>query len=153
MFRGLSAVTLDSKGRMTMPVCYRAQLQAEDNGRIVITIDTEALCLLLYPYATWEEIEKSIAALPSFNQTTRRIQRLLIGHATDLEIDNNGRCLIPPLLRDYAKLDKHLILVGQGKKIEIWQEELWTEGRTNWLSKGLYESSAEIPAELKLLSL
>lgn len=152
MFRGLNLVNLDAKGRITMPVEYRAKLQDESNGRIVITIDTEDRCLLLYPFLVWEEIEKKIGALPTFNQLTRRIQRLLIGHATEIELDNSGRFLVPPLLREYAKLDKSVMLVGQGKKMEIWHEDLWTSGRDVWLSEGLYKSSA-VPAELQSLSL
>lgn len=152
MFRGLNSVSLDVKGRVTMPVEYRAQLQDEGSSRIVITIDTEDRCLLLYPFLVWEEIEKKIGALPTFNQLTRRIQRLLIGHATEVELDNSGRFLVPPLLREYAKLDKNVMLVGQGKKIEIWHEELWTSGREAWLNEGLYKASA-VPVELQSLSL
>lgn len=152
MFRGINAVNLDAKGRMAMPVRYRTQLQEEAQGQLVITIDTEEKCLLLYPLPMWEEIEKKIEALPSFNQITRRIQRLLIGHATEMELDGNGRILVPPLLREYAKLDKRVILVGQGKKFEIWDEKLWNGDRENWLAAGLGKDT-ELPTELQSLSL
>ena len=152
MFRGLNSVSLDAKGRITMPVDYRAKLQDEGNGHIVITIDTEERCLLLYPLLVWEEIEKKISELPTFNKITRRIQRLVVGHATGVELDGSGRFLVPPLLREYAKLDKCVMLVGQGKKIEIWNEDLWTGGRDIWLSEGLYKESS-VPPELQSLVL
>lgn len=152
MFRGINSVNLDPKGRLTMPVGYRAQLQETGGSRMVITIDTEDLCLLLYPFLAWQEIEKKIEALPTFNQLTRRIQRLLIGHATEIELDANGRFLVPPLLREHAKLDKHVIFVGQGKKIEIWDDALWSGARSNWLNEGLYKMES-IPTELQSLSL
>lgn len=154
MFRGINSISLDPKGRITIPVSYRAQLHDESNGRIVITVDTEDRCLLLYPFPAWQEIEKKIEALPTFNQLTRRIQRLLIGHATELELDSNGRFLVPPLLREHAKLDKRVMLVGQGKKIEIWDEELWSDESAIWFSEGLYKASGGvIPPELQSLSL
>lgn len=152
MFRGINAVNLDVKGRMAMPMRYRVQLENEVQGRLVVTIDTEEKCLLLYPLPVWEEIEKKIEALPSFNRLTRRIQRLLIGHATEVEFDGNGRILLPPLLREYACLDKKVILVGQGKKFEIWSEKLWGSGRDGWLATGLNEKT-ELPTELQSISL
>lgn len=154
MFRGINEVVLDAKGRMAVPTRYRSfsLLQKEANDKLVVTIDTEEKCLLLYPFLVWEEIEKKVEALPSFNKLTRRIQRLLIGHATEIEFDGNGRVLIPPLLREYACLDKNVILVGQGKKFEIWAKEIWESGRTGWLAEGL-SANKDLPNELQSLSL
>lgn len=152
MFRGINEVILDAKGRMAIPTRYRNLLEEEDNSKLVVTIDTEDKCLLLYPFLVWEEIEKKVEALPSFNRLTRRIQRLLIGHATEVEFDGNGRILIPPLLREYAHLDKNVILVGQGKKFEIWAKEIWDSGRDSWLAEGL-SAIKELPSELQSLSL
>ncbi len=90
-------------------------------GNLVATIDTDEPCLLIYPLDEWTIIQQKIEALPSFHPMTRRIQRLLIGHATDLELDANGRIVVPPLLRDYAGLQKQSILLGQGKKFELWR--------------------------------
>lgn len=151
MFRGINEVILDAKGRMAIPTRYRNLLEEKDNSKLVVTIDTEDKCLLLYPFLVWEEIEKKVEALPSFNKLTRRIQRLLIGHATEVEFDGNGRILVPPLLREYAHLDKNVILVGQGKKFEIWAKEVWDSGRDAWLAEGL--SAKELPSELQTLSL
>ena len=152
MFRGVNGVNIDEKGRMVMPTRYRDRLQQDSRGCVVLTIDTEERCLLMYPIAAWEDIESKLATLPSFNQAARRIQRLLIGHATETEIDSHGRILLPPLLREYAGLSKRAMLVGQGKKFELWDEGHWQERRAEWLDE---ESAvkAELPEELKSLSL
>ena len=152
VFRGVNAVNLDSKGRMAMPTRYRTLLENDAERKVVVTIDTDEKCLLLYPLPEWQLIEKKIAALPSFNRAARRIQRLLIGHATEVELDANGRVLLPQLLRDYAELDKVLMLVGQGKKFEIWSEQVWQQRRDDWLSEKV-EQLGEMPADLELLSL
>ncbi len=151
MFRGITAVNLDPKGRMVMPTRYRERLESH-GGQLVITIDTESPCLLLYPLPEWELIERKLEALPSFNQVTRRIQRLLIGHATEVDIDNSGRILLPPLLREYAKLEKHLMLVGQGKKFELWDEQQWQASRDHWLLEQVNMGKA-LPDELQSLAL
>lgn len=152
LFRGINPINLDPKGRLAMPMRYRDQLRRECHGQLVATIDTEAHCLLLYPLPEWEIIEQKIQALPSFNRVTRRIQRLLIGHATELEMDNQGRLLLPQALRDYAHLNKEIVLVGQGKKFEIWASQAWQHSRQTWLDE---ESSRgdDIPEELQDLAL
>src|SRR3990167_9022435 len=93
------------------------------------------------------KIEDKLEGLPTFQPAARRIQRLLIGHATELELDRHGRILLPDLLRDYAQLDKTVMLVGQGKKIEIWSDRLWEDARTMWLAKDL-EGHQGPPMEL-----
>ncbi len=153
MFRGVNGVNIDAKGRIVMPTRYRERLQDESRGRVVLTIDTEERCLLVYPLAAWEEIESKLAQLPSFNAQTRRIQRLLIGHATEAELDSQGRILLPPLLREYAGLNKHAMLVGQGKKVELWDGKLWQERRNLWLAEESSTDEANLPDELKSLSL
>lgn len=151
MFRGIHAIHLDTKGRMAIPSRFRVQVEAAADPRLVITIDTESPCLLLYPFMEWETIEQKLQALPSFNQTTRRIQRLLIGHATELDLDSQGRILLPPLLREHAKLTKRVTLLGQGRKFELWDETLWQTHRGQWLSENLV--SGGLPAELEAISL
>ena len=119
---------------------------------MIMTIDTEEKCLLLYPLQDWLEIERKIEALPSFNKAARRVQRLLIGHATDVEIDASGRMVVPPILRSYAELDKKVMLVGQGKKFEIWSEDLWNSKRDAWLEEDML-GDEELPGEMMSLSL
>ncbi len=151
MFRGINTINLDAKGRMAMPSRYREQLMAACAGRLVVTIDTNHRCLLLYPLAEWEQIEREIESLSSFDPMSQRVKHLLIGHATDLELDGNGRILLPQELRSYAGLEKHLCLVGQGKKLEIWGQEAWAAQREQWLSESA--SSEELPEKLRSLAL
>jgi MraZ protein len=152
MFRGVNAIQIDEKGRMAIPTRYRPKLEQEASGQLVVTIDTEVQCLLLYPLPVWESIEQKIEALPSFNRAARRIQRLLMGHATEVSLDSHGRILVPQLLREYAGLQKAVMLVGQGKKFEIWDETQWNEARNSLLEEGL-EMGGNLPTELELLSL
>ena len=152
MFRGITAINIDAKGRMAIPTRYRTCLSEESDNQMVITIDTEEPCLLLYPFSAWEGVERKIESLPSFNRASRRIQRLLIGHASEVELDANGRLLIPPLLREYAVIEKHVILVGQGKKFEVWSNDLWMKGRDTWLAE-TFDANAKMPDELQDVSL
>lgn len=153
MFRGITGVNIDAKGRMVMPTRYRERLQVNDQGIVVLTIDTEERCLLLYPLSDWEVIETKLSALPSFNVAARRIQRLLIGHATDVEMDGQGRILLPPLLREYAGLNKHAVLVGQGRKFELWDETQWQARRESWLLEEANADESALPDEVKSISL
>jgi len=153
VFRGINGVNIDAKGRIVMPTRYREGLQLDSKSSVVLTIDTEERCLLLYPLPEWEEIEKKLAGLPSFNPAARRIQRLLIGHAADIEMDSHGRILLPPLLREYAGLNKHAVLVGQGKKFELWDEAHWNKNREQWLKEESNTNEAELPEEVKSISL
>ena len=136
MFRGINSVTLDPKGRMGLPARHRETVMVISEGRIVITIDMRESCLLLYPLPEWEVVQRKLEALSNINPQARLLQRLLIGHATDLELDAAGRLLLPAMLRDYAELDKKLVLVGQGNKVEIWSEKHWQEGMDSWLLEG-----------------
>lgn len=131
VFLGSHAINMDAKGRMAIPARIRETLETSCDGRLVITAHTEERCLLVYPEPQWQEILPQIEALPNMNKAARRLQRLLIGYACPLEMDGNGRVLVPPTLRDYAGLEKKLMLVGQGKKLELWSEDRWSE----WLDE------------------
>ncbi|MBQ62215.1 MAG: cell division/cell wall cluster transcriptional repressor MraZ [Gammaproteobacteria bacterium] len=150
MFRGVSNVNLDAKGRLAVPTRYRELLANHCNGEMVVTIDTEERCLLIYPRPEWEDIQRKVEALPSFNTATRRVQRLLIGHATDIPMDGSARILLTPPLRAYALLEKKAVLLGQGNKLELWSEEIWVNRRDTWLED---QSGLEIPDDLQTLSL
>lgn len=134
-----------------MPARYRDRLMETCDGQLVITVDRDH-CLLLYPLPEWEEIERKLVRLPSLNKQARRLQRLLIGHATECELDSHGRILLPPPLREFAHLDKHLVLIGQGNKFELWDEKIWNEQREAWLAEEGQEDG-ELPPELESLSL
>lgn len=134
LFRGASSLSLDVKGRLTFPTRYRQDIIDLCNGNMVITVDPD-MCLLLYPREEWLDIEQKIAALPTLNKQSRILQRFLIGHATDVEMDKNGRFLVPPTLRAFAKLDKQIMLVGQGKKFEIWDDLRWQQNTQQWMEE------------------
>lgn len=147
MFLGSHAINMDAKGRMAIPTKIRESLSSFCGGRVVVTAHTEERCLLVYPENQWQEVLPKLESLPSLNKAARRIQRLMIGYATPLEMDANGRILLPSTLREYAGLEKKTMLVGQGKKFELWSEERWFD----WLD----ESGAddELPEEFHGLSL
>jgi len=149
--RGVHALALDAKGRIAVPSRYRSSLKAVAENQLVVTIDTESKCLLIYPLPEWELIQDKISALSSFNKAARRIQRLLIGHATDVEVDGSGRVLISGPLREYAELDKKVVLLGQGNKFELWSESVWEAARDEYIAaSGSAESMTE---ELEQISL
>ncbi|MGL5358225.1 MAG: division/cell wall cluster transcriptional repressor MraZ [Shewanella sp.] len=127
MFRGASAINLDTKGRFAIPVRYREPLQLQHLGRIVITVDIVSSCLLLYPLHEWELVEAKLLELSDTDPTHRSLKRLLLGYAHEVELDANGRVLLPPPLRHYANLDKRIMLVGQLNKFELWDEQAWLQ--------------------------
>src|SRR5580698_8981908 len=126
MFRGANKLTLDVKGRMVMPTRYRDRLQELCGGKLVVTVDRDQ-CLLIYPLNDWEEIERKLMRLPTLNTQARRLQRLMVGHATDLELDGHGRLLLPQELREFARLGRTAMLIGQGNRFELWDESRWVE--------------------------
>ena len=151
MFRGASKVTLDSKGRMAIPSRYRERLASRADGTLVATVDRD-YCLLLYPLTDWEEIERKLIRLPALNKQARRLQRLMVGYATELDMDGHGRILLPRELRDFASLDKQAMFIGQGNKFELWDVDRWNARRDEWLSDSDIDST-DLPAELESLSL
>lgn len=127
MFRGANAISLDSKGRVTVPTRYRQLLLDDCQGQLVCTIDIQQPCLLLYPLPEWEEIEQKLSRLSSMNPSERRLQRLLLGYAMEGEMDKSGRLLLSAPLRQHANLTKDIMLVGQLNKFEIWSTEAWNQ--------------------------
>ena len=150
MFRGVQHINLDAKGRMAVPSRQRELLSVMSEGHIVLTVDTQAPCLALYALPEWERIESDVQALPALKPAIKRFQRLVLGYASDLQLDGSGRILIPPALRDYAKLEKRAVLVGQGNKLELWSEDLWQQECVAALAT---DSVEELPAELMQLNL
>ena len=133
MFRGVNNVSLDAKGRFAVPTKYREGLRDSCAGQLIITVDISERCLLIYELCEWDEVERKLMKLPTFNKNARALQRVLIGHASDVEMDSQGRLLLPSPLRDYAQLEKSAVLVGQGNKIEMWDESTWNERRNAWI--------------------
>lgn len=108
-----------------MPSRYRDELLSRCAGQLIVTVDAVDPCLCVYPLTEWELIEAKLRQLPSLVEENRRLQRVLIGNAVDLELDGNGRFLVPPRLREHAGLDKHAMLVGQLNKFQLWNESAW----------------------------
>jgi len=150
LFRGTNTLNLDAKGRLAIPTRYRERLRDICNGKLIITVDRD-YCLLLYPLPDWEAIESKLVSLPNLDKRTRRLQRLLIGHASDCDMDANGRILLPPPLREFAELNKRVVLIGQGNKFELWDEQTWNDRRDEWLAA--HDEEQALPAELESLSL
>jgi transcriptional regulator MraZ len=151
MLRGATKVTLDAKGRLAIPVRYRERLLTRAEGHLVATVDRD-YCLLIYPLPDWEEIERKLTRLPALNKKSRRLQRLMMGHATELDMDSHGRILLTRELRAFAGLDRQAMLIGQGNKFELWDEERWNTRRDEWLAEDADEE-AGLPQELESLTL
>ncbi|MDC9621415.1 division/cell wall cluster transcriptional repressor MraZ [Xenorhabdus sp. XENO-7] len=150
MFRGATLVNLDSKGRLTVPARYREMLNEESKGQMVCTIDLHQPCLLLYTLPEWEIIEEKLSRLSSMNLAERRVQRLLLGHASECQMDSAGRLLLANTLRQHAGLTKEVMLVGQFNKFELWDEQAWYQQVQNDIET---EQSTQEPLSARLQDL
>jgi len=150
LFRGVNNISLDAKGRMAIPTRFRESLQSSCASQLVVTVDTDR-CLLIYPLPEWQEIERKLVKLPSLNKTARHLQRMLMGNATEVEMDGQGRILIPTSLRSYAGLEKKAVMIGQGHKFELWNEESWSNQLNEWQETDLEQ--LDLPTDLETLSL
>ena len=151
MFRGINPINLDAKGRVALPAKYRDRVTDRCDGHMVLTVHPFDRCLLLYPLTDWEVIEAQVNALPnSTSRQARRLQHLMVGYATERDLDAANRLLLPAMHRDHAELDKRLILVGQGQKFEVWNEARWTSMTEAYLNEPV---DADASVELTNLSL
>lgn len=151
MFRGATKVTLDSKGRLAIPSRYRERIASRADNHLVATVDRD-YCLLIYPLPEWEEIERKLVRLPALHKQARRLQRLMVGYATEIDMDSHGRILLSRELREFAGLERQAMLIGQGNKFELWNDERWNARRDEWLANEEGEQ-AGLPQELESLSL
>jgi MraZ protein len=151
VFRGVTHLALDAKGRLAIPARHRDPLAGPvgEGGRGLIVTADPSRCLLVYPRAAWEPIQARLMALSSFNEQIRGLQRLIVGHADDVEMDGAGRILIPPALRQYAALEHRVVFVGQGSKFELWDEARWQEQT----ERAITFPAGTLPAELDGFSL
>jgi len=127
MFRGPSAISLDAKGRIALPAKYRDSIQASCQGQLILSLHFADPCLLLFPLNEWEAVENQLQQLPAGNPVSRAIQRRVLGTASEVELDSAGRLLLPAFHREQAGLDKQVMLVGQMRRFEIWNEQRWKE--------------------------
>lgn len=117
---------MDAKGRIAVPTKCRELLASLCGGQIVITAHIQERCLSVYPIDEWKQnVLPQIQALPTVYKQAARAQRLVIGYAHEFTVDANGRVLLPPTLREFAGLEKKLMLVGLGNKFELWDEDAW----------------------------
>ena len=126
MFRGAAKVTLDVKGRMVLPTRVRDTLAGHGDQRLIATVDRDQ-CVLLYPLAHWQQLQDHLMNLPNLNSEARWLQRLMVGYATDLDLDSHGRVLIPGELREFTGLQRDAMLFGQGNHLELWDEGAWKQ--------------------------
>lgn len=136
MFRGITATSLDTKGRITVPTKYRDEITSACGGHLVVTADIDQ-CLLVYPLPEYERIESELLSLPNAKRQVRRWHRLYIAYAKTCELDSQSRITLSQELREFAKLDKNVCLVGQGNKFELWDEQVWKQN----CEQGLLEES------------
>jgi MraZ protein len=123
MFQGETAITIDDKGRLAIPTAAR-DLVARVGGRLVVTYNPyENGCLWLYPEPTWEKVRDQVVALPTAKRVHRNLQLKLVGAATVVEPDGNGRVLLPASHRAAAGIEKKAVLLGMGGKFELWSEQ------------------------------
>lgn len=140
MLRGISSINLDDKGRLAIPTKYREELVECCDRQLIVTVGVdercngEPGCLWLYPFSEWEKVEKTIKELPTFNKMADKLRRFVVGQASECEMDNQGRLLLPEKLRRYARMDKKIVLVGLLNKFEIWNEDAWTAKENEWLN-------------------
>ena len=133
---------------MVMPTRYRERLLERCQGKLVITVDRDQ-CLLLYPLPDWEDMERRLMRLPGNKPAVRAYQRRIVGHASEMEMDSHGRILISKELRDFAGLEKQVMLIGQGNKFELWDEARWSQ----WMEESSNNDDLELPPELESLPL
>lgn len=124
MFFGETTINLDAKGRLAVPIRYRDTVAEQCGNRMVLTYSAfDSRSLWLQPEKTWERVRDDVMALPNFNASHRSLQRRLVGSATVVEPDGNGRILLPPSLRQVSGLEKRVIFLGLGNRFEIWDED------------------------------
>ncbi|MBO4790534.1 MAG: division/cell wall cluster transcriptional repressor MraZ [Oxalobacter sp.] len=141
MFQGPSSISLDAKGRMTIPSRHRDALFEQCGGRVTVTRHPDG-CLLLFPRPVWEEHRKKITAWP---MAARAWQRIFLGNAVDVEIDTAGRILISPELRDAAGLSRKVMLIGMGSHFEIWDASRLEENEAQAIAAGTPEVLQDCP--------
>jgi MraZ protein len=149
-FRGINSVNLDDKGRFAIPKRYRESIADASDNQMIATIDLHSPCLLIYTQDEWEVIERKLMSLPNMDPQARLVQRMLLGYASEMEMDGQGRVLLPNLLREHAKLEKQAILLGQGNKFELWSQEAWEQDRPEMLDQ---VQELDVSGSLSTLSL
>jgi len=133
LFQGSNALTMDAKGRISIPTRHRDALLSRVEGRLTLTRHPDG-CLLVYPRNEWEKKREQIAAFP---MQARSLQRLLLGYAQDVQMDSAGRILIAPELRQAAGLEREVLLMGMASHFELWDNARWEHQEAEDLANGV----------------
>ncbi len=145
MFFGETSINLDSKGRMALPTRYRPAVEDVCDNRLVMTYSAfDSGCLWLYPEPEWEKVRDDVMALSTFNPSHRSLQRRLVGSATLVEPDGSARLLLPQSLRQFAGLEKKIVLMGMGARFEVWNENVLSQRRAEEERSMLEQASDEM---------
>ena len=139
MFMGEYNHTIDTNGRLIIPSKFRAQLGEE----FVITKGLDG-CLSIYPMDEWITFEEKLKALPLTNKNARTFARFFVSSANTCELDKQGRILVPSTLREFAGLEKDVVLTGNINRIEIWSKEKWNENNNYDDMDAIAENMAEM---------
>ncbi len=124
MFRGRFIHTIDSKGRVSVPIKFREVLSEKYEESLIVTTEVDQ-CLIAFPTEEWNRLEEKIRSLPSMSKELKAWMRFFYSGAVECPIDRQGRILIPPSLREYGSLNKEVVLIGLFNKIEIWDKGRW----------------------------
>jgi len=149
--RGITKLSVDSKGRVAIPKAHRDRLLADGVHELVVTVDP-AGSLLIYPGPEWATIEQKLMSAPNADRRTRDLQRLYTGYATDTEFDGNGRILLSAELREYAAIERRVVLIGQGNKFELWSESRFEIESARWREAATAMDASELPEGLRSMS-
>jgi MraZ protein len=141
-FTGNYNHTLDPKGRLTLPVVFREQLEQAAPAKYALALDTR--CLVIYPLPVWRELRAKLDALPWNDPKAESVKRLLMSSAFNCEVDAQGRTLLPAHLRELAKIDREVSLVGKGKYVEVWDRTRWKEYSTRG-QENLEDDASRLP--------
>jgi MraZ protein len=160
-FLGTNNLNLDGKHRMSMPSRYRERIKDLSGGNMVVSPAAPLIvpgkdpqlepCLWLYTSTEWETVMQQVMALPSTNAIGRMMHRQFLGNAEEVSLDAGGRVLLPARLREYAGIEKNIVLIGQGKKFEIW-DEAKLDSQSGW-DVGSEVATEQVVAQLNQLAL
>jgi MraZ protein len=125
MFRGRYEHTIDAKGRTSLPARYRDVLAAAGERRIILTSALDP-CLVAYAMPEWCAFEERLGKLPQFDRSVQKLRRLYVSGAVECEVDESGRILVPPSLREHAGLEKDVLWAGSGRYAELWDRGTWS---------------------------
>ncbi len=149
MFRGSCLLTVDDKGRIAVPARFRDPLARQGDGLVVATMYHDR-GIAIYPMPVWEELEARLQELPSGDSANRALQEMILGHADERRLDGQGRLLLAPSLRRYAKLEREAELIGQGHKLVLWSTQTEEQRYDNWAQILNDPERAQTVTQLKL---